>query len=54
MVITVIMIFRMILVNDNIKNKINNNGSNNNSNSNNKHHMGLTIREKIMIQGATI
>ena len=54
MVITVIMIFRMILVNHNIKNKNNNNGSNNNSNSNNKHHMGLTIRDKIMIKGATI
>ena len=54
MVITVTMIFRMILVNHNIKNKNNNNGSNNNSNSNNKHHMGLTIRDKIMIKGATL
>ena len=42
----------MIVVTDSIKN--NNNGSNNNSNSNNKYQVGLTIREEIMIQEATI
>ena len=36
-----IMIFRMIVVHENIKN--NNNGSNNNSNSNKKYQLGLTI-----------
>ena len=45
------MIFRMIVVTDNIKN--NNNGGNNNSNSNNIYQMGLTIQEEIMVQGAT-
>ena len=39
--IIVIMIFRMIVVHENIKND--NNGSNNNSNSNNKYQLGLTI-----------
>ena len=36
-----IMIFRMIVLHENIKN--NNNGSNNNSNSNKKYQLGLTI-----------
>ena len=46
------MIFRMIVVNDNIKN--NNNGGNDSGNSNNKYQMGLTIQGEIMVQGATI
>ena len=50
--IIVIMIFRMIVVTDNIKN--NNDGGNNISNSNNIYQMGLTIQEEIMVQGATI
>ena len=52
MMIIAIMIFRMIVVNDNIKNKIM--GSNNYSNSSNKYQMVLTIQWEIMIQGATI
>ena len=49
--IIVIMIFRMIVVTDNIK--TNNNGRNKNSKSNNKYQVGLTIQGEIMIQGAT-
>ena len=52
MMIIVIMIFRMIVVTDNVKNDIN--GGNNSSNSNNKYQMGLTIQEEIMVQGATL
>ena len=51
MMIIVIMIFRMIVVADNIK--TNNNGRNKNSKSNNKYQVGLTIQGEIMIQGAT-
>ena len=52
MMIIAIVIFRMIVVNDNIKNKIM--GSNNYSNRNNKYQMVLTIQWEIMVQEATI
>ena len=51
MMIIVIMIFRMIVVTDNIKKNIN--GSNKNSKSNNNYQMGLTIQGETTIQGVT-